>query len=97
MDSRPMHRPNPPGAPEAVMFAGGEMYRDAMWKASGANFWNLMKISETNGSGIGEHRAQLGAWFAEQFGGANRQVMPPIGENAPPTSANAQGTGGIAR
>ncbi|AIT81254.1 hypothetical protein [Novosphingobium pentaromativorans] len=52
---------------EAVLFAGGTLYRDAMWKASGSNLWNIMKIDETDGAGIGEHRAQLAAWFAKQF------------------------------
>lgn len=55
---------------KAVLFAGGELYRDAMWKASGGSLWNLAKVSETDGRGIGEHRAQLGAWIAEHFGNA---------------------------
>src|SRR5690606_35781029 len=53
---------------EAVLFAGGELYRNAMWKASGGSLWNLAKVSETDGRGIGEHRAQLGAWVADHFG-----------------------------
>lgn len=52
---------------DAVLFAGGELYRNAMWKASGARLSMIMKIDETDGAGIGEHRAQLGQWFAEQF------------------------------
>lgn len=46
-----------------VLFAGGEMYRDAMWRASGGHLHNIMKIAETDGRGIGEHRAQLAAWL----------------------------------
>lgn len=53
-----------------VLFAGGEMYRDAMWKASGNNLLHLMKITETDGPGIGVHRAQMGAWFAKHYGAA---------------------------
>lgn len=52
---------------DAALFAGGELYRDAMWRASGSDFRNIMKVTETDGGGIGEHRAQLGAWFAEHF------------------------------
>lgn len=80
----------------AVMFAGGEMYRDAMWRAAGGSLWHLMKISETDGGGIGEHRAQLGAWFAEQFGEGEGQAASPIDESAHPTIANAHPIGGIA-
>lgn len=53
---------------EAVLFAGGEIYRNAMWKAAGGSLWHLIKVTETDGGGIGEHRAQLAAWIAEQFG-----------------------------
>jgi hypothetical protein len=58
----------------AVLFAGGETYRNAMWKASGANLWNIMKISETNGAGIGHHRAQIGAWFAENYAAQSERI-----------------------
>lgn len=50
-----------------VLFAGGATYRDAMWKASGENLLNIMKISETDGAGIGLHRSQIGEWFAANF------------------------------
>ncbi|MEO7469796.1 MAG: hypothetical protein ABIV36_22535 [Sphingobium limneticum] len=52
---------------DAVLFAGGEMYRDAMWRASGGRLSQIVKIDETDGSGIGEHRAQLGAWLSQHF------------------------------
>lgn len=52
---------------EAVLFAGGEMYRNAMWRASGGRLSQIMKIDETDGAGIGEHRAQLGAWLSQHF------------------------------
>jgi hypothetical protein len=52
---------------DAVLFAGGEMYRDAMWRASGGRLSQIMKIDETDGAGIGEHRAQLGAWLSTHF------------------------------
>lgn len=52
---------------EAVLFAGGELYRNTMWKATGANLWNIMKITETDGAGIGFQREQLSAWMHEQF------------------------------
>lgn len=52
---------------EAALFAGGELYRSAMWKASGANLWNIMKIAETDGAGIGLQRAQLSAWLGAQY------------------------------
>ena len=52
---------------DAVLFAGGELYRDAMWKASGNRLNTIMKISETDGPGIGHHRAQLGAWLSKQY------------------------------
>lgn len=55
---------------EAVLFAGGELYRNTMWKASGANLWNIMKIDETDGAGIGFQREQLSAWFHRHFGAA---------------------------
>lgn len=51
----------------AVLFAGGELYRNAMWKAAGSSLWLLNKVAETDGAGIGEHRAQLGAWVAKHF------------------------------
>lgn len=50
-----------------VLFAGGELYRNTMWKASGANLWNIMKITETDGAGIGFQREQLSAWMTAQF------------------------------
>ncbi len=52
---------------DAVLFAGGELYRNAMWKASGGRLTTIMKIDETDGAGIGQHRAQLGAWLLAQF------------------------------
>jgi len=52
---------------EAVLFAGGELYRTTMWRASGGNLRNLMKITETDGAGIGHQRAQLGAWLRDQY------------------------------
>jgi hypothetical protein len=52
---------------DAVLFAGGSLYRDAMWKAAGGRLSNIMKISETDAAGIGLHRAQLGAWLNEHF------------------------------
>jgi hypothetical protein len=59
---------------EAVLFAGGEVYRDAMWTASGASLWSLMKITETDGGGIGVHRAQLGDWLDQHFGPASADI-----------------------
>lgn len=53
---------------EAVLFAGGELYRNTMWKATGANLWNIMKIDETSGAGIGFQRMQLSAWFNSHYG-----------------------------
>jgi len=50
-----------------VLFAGGELYRNAMWKATGANLFNIMKITETDGAGIGFQREQLSAWFNLHF------------------------------
>lgn len=50
-----------------VLFAGGELYRNTMWKASGANLCNIMKITETDGAGIGVQREQLSAWMTAQF------------------------------
>lgn len=55
---------------DAVLFAGGELYRNAMWKASGGRLSSIMKIDETDGGGIGEHRAQLAAWIASHYGAA---------------------------
>ena len=59
---------------EAVLFAGGELYRDAMWKASGGSLWNIAKVSETDGAGIGIHRAQMGAWFDEHYREPNARL-----------------------
>lgn len=55
---------------DATLFAGGAMYRDAMWSAAGCNLSKIAKVSETDGRGIGEHRAQLGAWLKAQYGRA---------------------------
>ncbi|HLY89074.1 MAG TPA: hypothetical protein VKQ27_08825 [Acetobacteraceae bacterium] len=52
---------------EAVMFAGGALYRDTMWRASRGGLAQIMKVSETDGAGIGEHRAQLGDWLGVHF------------------------------
>jgi len=54
----------------AVMFAGGELYRSAMWRASRASAAERVKVTETDGGGIGIHRAELGAWLEEHFGSA---------------------------
>ncbi|ARR54582.1 hypothetical protein HY78_14650 [Rhizorhabdus wittichii DC-6] len=55
-------------AADAVLFAGGELYRDAMWRAYGGSLWHLMAITETDAGGIGRHRVQLGQWLSEHFG-----------------------------
>lgn len=52
---------------DAVMFAGGSMYRDAMWRASGGHLHHIMKIDETDRGGIGDHRAQLSAWLDTHY------------------------------
>lgn len=52
---------------DAVLFAGGSMYRDAMRDAARLDLVDLAKISETDGGGIGEHRAQLARWIARHF------------------------------
>lgn len=52
---------------EAVLFAGGEIYRNAMWRASGGRLSQIMKIDETDGPGIGVHRSQLRDWFQTHF------------------------------
>jgi hypothetical protein len=44
-----------------VMFAGGAIYREAMRRACP---FTVADISETDGGGIGYHRAQLRAWLA---------------------------------
>jgi len=56
-------------AAQDVLFAGGQMYRDAMWKASNASLARIMDVTETDGAGIGVHRAQIGAWFQRHYGG----------------------------
>lgn len=43
-----------------VLFAGGALYRDTMRSACP----RISLLSETDGGGIGEHRAQLRAWIA---------------------------------
>ena len=48
---------------EHVLYAGGALYRRAMLKAK-----DDPKITQTDGTGIGEHRAQLGAWIARHYG-----------------------------
>lgn len=55
---------------EAILFAGGELYRSAMWKASKSTAADRAKISETDGAGVGHHRAELSAWLEEHFGEA---------------------------
>jgi hypothetical protein len=57
-------------ASKAVLFAGGETYRDAMRRAVGADLDRLSRITETDGEGIGVHRAQLGSWLRMHFGPA---------------------------
>lgn len=52
---------------DAVLFAGGALYRDTMWKASGSTVAQIMKISETDGAGIGVHRAELGARLYQHY------------------------------
>lgn len=58
---------------EAALFAGGLLYRNAMWRASGGSLWNLMKTDETDGAGIGFQRAQLAAWLNRHFSIAAEQ------------------------
>ena len=55
---------------DAVMLAAGAVYRDAIWRASGNSLWNLTKVVETDGAGIGVHRAQLGSWLQTHYGEA---------------------------
>jgi hypothetical protein len=52
---------------EAVLFAGGSIYRRAMWKASEAGFSKPEKITETDGGGIGYQCAALSAWLATHY------------------------------
>jgi len=58
----------------AVMFAGGELYRSAMWRASRASAAERGKVTETDGGGIGIHRAELGSWLEEHFGPIDVEV-----------------------
>lgn len=51
-----------------VMFAAGDMYRQAMWRASRGRLSDIMRIAETDGLGIGHHRAELSAWLIRHFG-----------------------------
>jgi hypothetical protein len=48
-------------AADAVLFAGGALYRDAMARTVG----DIEYVTETDGKGIGHQRAQLRAWLAE--------------------------------
>jgi hypothetical protein len=45
---------------DRVLFAGGAIYRDTMLRAAPM----VRLLSETDGEGIGHHRAQLRAWIA---------------------------------
>lgn len=51
-----------------VLFVGGELYRDTMWKAVDRSLWHLMKVAETDGAGIGYQRQQLNGWLGEHYG-----------------------------
>lgn len=44
-----------------VMFAGGDLYRATMRRA--CQFIDLSQLTETEGPGIGHHRAELRAWL----------------------------------
>lgn len=44
-----------------VLFAGGTIYREAMRRACP---FAVPDLTETDGGGIGYHRAQLRAWLA---------------------------------
>jgi hypothetical protein len=55
-------------AADQVLFAGGAIYRDTMWKASNGGLAHIMKVAETDGPGIGIHRAQIGAWLQLHYG-----------------------------
>lgn len=46
-----------------VMFAGGQLYRDTMRRACPAPPSLHGIVTETDGPGIGHHRAQLRAWL----------------------------------
>lgn len=59
---------------QEVLFAAGAIYRDAMWRGAGGNLAHLMKITETDGGGIGEHRAQLAAWMQKNFAKAELEL-----------------------
>lgn len=59
-------------AAEKVLFAGGALYRDTMWRAANGSLQHIMKVSETDGAGIGLHRAELGAWMVANYGQAER-------------------------
>jgi hypothetical protein len=48
-------------AADAVLLAGGALYRDAMARTLGA----IDYVTETDGKGIGFQRAQLRAWIEE--------------------------------
>ena len=52
---------------EAVLFAGGSIYRRAMWKASDAWACGPEKVTETDSGGIGYQRAALGTWLAAHY------------------------------
>lgn len=50
---------------DAILFAGGAVYRRAMRVA--LSLHDDARVSETDGAGIGLHRAQLGAWLTRHF------------------------------
>lgn len=52
---------------ENAIFVGGALYRRAMWTVSGAHFGDPEKVTDTDGAGIGHHRAQLGNWLEEHY------------------------------
>ena len=58
------------GHADAVLFAGGDLYRGTMWRAAGVPVAHVAKISETTGAGIGVQRAELAAWLDSHFGAA---------------------------
>lgn len=60
-------------AAENILFVGGALYRDTMWRASGAGLWHIMKIDETEG-GIGQHRADLSHWLRQHYGAKERRA-----------------------
>ena len=58
---------------EETLLVGSSLYRGTMRRAAGMDGGDVLHVTETDGPGIGHHRATIGRWIAHHY---SRRATP---------------------